>query len=494
MSIDKKINLKNLTLAIFILFHLLFFISILLVDGYPQNNDILHIFKITSLDGKLKFINGVYHPGYAYYSLIFSNSLKILTTVIFFLIIFSIFLIFKFINLFSLNESKNERLFLYIFSILFHFIIISTIGLNHSDCLFLLLFYNGFLLFIYSYYFKYNKFLYITGLLIIGISILFRHHGILAIFLLYINFIFLEIFFYKKKFSLIYKNFILIGLVLLIPMIISQIHLVLINANTEWQTSLKLNYFVYGHTWGDWRDIKNILNSEQYKNFNILHVDRNHLLNIVLDHAKRALTVTYPFIISFIIAFIISRKKSVIILLILFILYLLIILPGYVRGYYPAILFCLISTLICYKDFAKNKIASCLIFIFLFGHLVYLIERYTEKVIQNYYSNKDIKENVVPILKSKSFKYKNIFSDDYNFYTNKLEGDPHKLCNWGGWLLVHPYFKDYYPRDVILGKKNDYCDVKALVTKDKTLADKYYVGQHYKFRYKTKKHYILTSR
>ena len=199
MSIDKKINLKNLTLAIFILFHLLFFISILLVDGYPQNNDILHIFKITSLDGKLKFINGVYHPGYAYYSLIFSNSLKILTTVIFFLIIFSIFLIFKFINLFSLNESKNERLFLYIFSILFHFIIISTIGLNHSDCLFLLLFYNGFLLFIYSYYFKYNKFLYITGLLIIGISILFRHHGILAIFLLYINFIFLEIFFIKKN-------------------------------------------------------------------------------------------------------------------------------------------------------------------------------------------------------------------------------------------------------------------------------------------------------
>ena len=34
-------------------------LSIILVDGYPQTNDILHIFKITSLEGNLKFINGI---------------------------------------------------------------------------------------------------------------------------------------------------------------------------------------------------------------------------------------------------------------------------------------------------------------------------------------------------------------------------------------------------------------------------------------------------
>ena len=77
-----KINIQNISKILLIIFHAIFIISIVIVDGYPQTNDILHIFKITPLDDNLKFINGIFGPGYTYYTLIFSNNLNILSTII----------------------------------------------------------------------------------------------------------------------------------------------------------------------------------------------------------------------------------------------------------------------------------------------------------------------------------------------------------------------------------------------------------------------------
>ena len=55
-----KINIQNISKTLLIIFHIIFIISILIVDGYPQTNDILHLFKIAPLDGNLKFINGIF--------------------------------------------------------------------------------------------------------------------------------------------------------------------------------------------------------------------------------------------------------------------------------------------------------------------------------------------------------------------------------------------------------------------------------------------------
>ena len=61
-------KLFNTTLVFFLL---IFFGSLIIIDGYPHNNDILYIFKISSLEGNFKFINGLYGPGYTYFTLIF---------------------------------------------------------------------------------------------------------------------------------------------------------------------------------------------------------------------------------------------------------------------------------------------------------------------------------------------------------------------------------------------------------------------------------------
>ena len=109
-----KINLKNLFAVSLILFNLVFYSSILYVKGYPQTNDILHIFKLTSLEGNLKFINGIYGPGYAYYTLLFSNSLTILSFIIVGLSFQSSYLIYLITTSISQSFNKAEEFFYYL--------------------------------------------------------------------------------------------------------------------------------------------------------------------------------------------------------------------------------------------------------------------------------------------------------------------------------------------------------------------------------------------
>ena len=170
---------------------------------------------------------------------------------------------------------------------------------------------------------------------------------------------------------------------------------------------------------------------------------------------------------------------------------MIIILAGYHRGYYPGIFFCFLSVIVCFKDLLKNKLAIFFIAFFLIGHFIYLVEKYSSDVINKYYVNKDIKFKIVPILKKQGIKYDNIFSDDYEFYTTKLDGKIHKICNWGGWLLNHPYMDNYYPRQVINGNNKDYCDVKVLITKDENLANEIKNQERFNSIIKTNFYYLL---
>ena len=482
-----KIKIQNIFKTLLIFFHLIFILSVLMVDGYPQTNDILHIFKITPLEGNLKFINGIYGPGYSYYAQIFSNNLNILSTVIISLSILSSILINLLLNLFY---KINNNTFIYIISFLFHLILLITLGFNHSDSIFLLLLYNGMLVFIYGYYFKDKYQLYYLGLFIIGVSILFRHHGPFFVLLIFLNFLFFENF-KKKRLKIFFKKYLLFAIVLSLPTLISQIHLYTIDALVNWQTSFKLHYFFHGDTWGDWRDLKYVLETEEVKNFNIFKVSLEDGLYAILNHLKGVLRIIYPFIFCFLIAFYVSREKIIIYSLILFSVYILIVLAGYHRGYYPGIFFCFISVLIAIKYLSQKRFYLYLSLFFLIGHLVYVSDNYSRNVIKRYKVNQDIKNNIVPILKKENIDYQNIFSDDYDFYTSKIDGKMHELCNWGGWFLNHPYLREYYPREVLLKKENKYCDVKVFITRDKNLADEYKKKGKFANIYKTNFYYLL---
>mgnify|MGYP001213551507 FL=1 len=263
-------KLFNTTLVFFLL---IFFGSLIIIDGYPHNNDILYIFKISSLEGNFKFINGLYGPGYTYFTLIFSDSLNVFITFICFLIILSSLLISLLIKSFTINSLVSEKNTIYLVSLIFHLIILLSAGFNPSENIFLMLFYNGTLFFILGYYIQKNFILYIIGLFLLGCSTLFRQHGVLALFILYVYYLFFEIYYHKQKFLINVKKYFIIGLISVLPIIISTIHLISIDAFHMWQTSWRLHMIFFVDLWGDWRDIKYLINSEKILEFNLLKVE-----------------------------------------------------------------------------------------------------------------------------------------------------------------------------------------------------------------------------
>ena len=488
MKILNKINLKKLFIIVFASLNLIFYFSILLVQGYPETNDILHIFKVTSLEGNLKFINGYYPPGFAYYTVLISNSLTILSFIIVYLGIQSSYLVYFITE--QIREVKILNNFIYIF-LIFHFIIILTIGFIHSDSTFILLFYNGLLIFIIGYFFKKNPTLHFIGALIIGLSIIFRHQGAIILFFIFMLFLYYETFYRNENILINYKKYLLIILFLIGPFVISYSHLFIIDAFSQELTTGKLYYFLHGDRFGDWRDLKFAYKSDHYLNFNLYNEELSHIISVTLKHIRSVLRIVYPLIFCFLIAYSVSRKNIILFALGIFLIYLLIILPGYHAGYYPSLFICYIIILLNFRDIVKNKFRNLLTLIFLMGHVIYLLNYHIIYVKDNYKLSREIDNKIAPILNEKKLKYSNIFSDDYNFYTTKLDGDAHKLCNWGGWFIKHPYMKDYYPREVLKGKKNNYCDVKALITRDEEFAKLYIENKEFDEYFKFDIYYLF---
>ena len=60
-----------------------------------------------------------------------------------------------------------------------------------------------------------------------------------------------------------------------------------------------------------------------------------------------------------------------------------------------------------------------IIYILLFGHLIYVADNYTRDVVHRYNLNQDIKNNIVPILKQKKINY-NTLSDITELHRNTI--------------------------------------------------------------------------
>ena len=487
-----NLSLKHIFNTILISFLILFFISIFIIDGYPHNNDILFIFKISSLEDNLKFINGLYGPGFTYYVLLLSDSLPLFTIIICLLTVLSSFMISLLLNKITLNVHYKQKFTIYIFALIFHLIIILSAGFNPSENIFLILFYNGVIIFIFGYYITKNIYIYSLGIFLLSTSILFRQHGILALFIIYIYFVAYEIFQLKKSFLLNYKKYFWIGFLSILPFTLSLIHLLLIDSFRMWQTSWRLHMIFFVDLWGDWRDIKYLIEDEKILEFNLTKVSMSKIWLMFKDFSIHALKILSPFIITFVVCYIISKKKITILALVLFLTFVLIILPGYHKGYFPILLLSFITVLLTFKELTEKKIASCFVFILLFGHLFYLSEKYLENFNNYRKLNIDIKKNIIPYINDNNLKFGNIFSDDLNFYTNKINGNISEICNWGGWYMLHPNSKDYHPREAILGKKNRFCDVKLILTKDELFAKEYIKKNNINLKFKSDYYYILT--
>ena len=142
----------------------------------------------------------------------------------------------------TLLTSSKEKNVIYLLSLIFHLIIILSAGFNPSESIFLILFYNGILTFILGYYLTNNTYVYGIGIFFLSISILFRQHGILALFILYIYFLLYEIYYLKRSIIRNYKKYFWIGLISILPFIISLIHLILIDSFKNVANELEITH------------------------------------------------------------------------------------------------------------------------------------------------------------------------------------------------------------------------------------------------------------
>ena len=187
------------------------------------------------------------------------------------------------LNKIALNLSNDQRITIYIFGIIFHLIIILSAGFNPSENIFLILFYNGVLFFVFGYYIKKNLYIYGLGIFFLSISILFRQHGVIALFMIYTYFVVYEIYHLKKSFLLNYKKYFWIGLLTVLPFILSVIHLLFIDAFRMWQTSWRLHMIFFVDIWGDWRDIKYLIEEEKILEFNLTKVSLSKIWLVFKD-------------------------------------------------------------------------------------------------------------------------------------------------------------------------------------------------------------------
>ena len=157
MLINKLLIRKNINLAfllILITVSAVVVLYLIVLKGYPQLNDIGGILKISALPGNQKWINGFFGPGYTYLSIIFNPKVSTFALIYGALIIISTYISYKVSVAYTENKNVVETLYSYTALISYFSITLFELRLNYSDGIFILLLYDGLMVFIYGNYMK----------------------------------------------------------------------------------------------------------------------------------------------------------------------------------------------------------------------------------------------------------------------------------------------------------------------------------------------------
>jgi hypothetical protein len=443
---------------------------ILMTDGMPSLNDIYWVLKISSLDGVGKWLNGFYGPGFTYLAEVFSPELKVFEVTYMVLVFLSAIATYYFAVNISAQIDDNRVKYIYIACGVIWLLMLLKNSINYTDGLFVLLIYIGVLLIMHGVISSSNRISQLVcGGFLLGVAVLFRHHGFVFILLLLSILIAMSII---KSVTLLRTMpdifFMLVGF--LPPVIASNFHLHSIGVLENWQV-FNIYRFFFGV---DWNAVPELLASDAYREFDLFPYVLNNPLNFcrfILSEFVSALKLTYLFI--FVPLYFYVRTKSVpqLVYLLTTIVYIFIILPGIERGVLPLYILLIASLLSAIFaaveiNFRTFGVPLVLIAISLLGG----IRSFVKFESQAFQHNSLMKLTIAPYLRSQGVSSQNeIFAEDFDIYLTGLESESFRRCGYLGWLALHPNFKDYNYRDTLFGRQTSYCDVKVAVLKDEGL-------------------------
>ena len=446
-------------------------VLMMMTDGMPSLNDIYWVLRVASLEGKGKWLNGFYGPGFTYLASAFSPKLIIFEVAYIALIFLSAIATYFLAAELSMRVGKERVKSIYIACGAIYFLILLRNSVNYTDGLFILLIYIGTLLLIYSVISNSKrKWELVCGGFLLGVGVLFRHHGVVFVSLLL--FVFIAISLSQKNVNLLQPIpaifFMAVGFVP--PVLLSNFHLYSIGALESWQV-----FNVYRFFFGvDWSAVPELLASDAYREFDLLSFTMNNpirFFKFVLSEFFSALKISYLFVFVPLYFYIRTKSRPQLIYLLAAVVYILIILPGVERGVLP--LYILLGVSLLTAIFSADAInfrnfgfPSVLIVIAVVGG----VRSFVKFENQAFQHTSLLKSTIAPYLRSQGVKSQSeIFTDDFDIYITDFEAESFMRCGYLGWLALHPSFKGYNYRDTLYGRQTSYCDVKAAVVKDERL-------------------------
>ena len=443
----------------------------MMTGGMPSLNDIYWVLRISSLEGQAKWLNGFYGPGFTYLTLAFNPSLIVFEFAYITLVFASAIATYCLAAGLSTRLGNDRVKFIYTACGATYFLILLKNSVNYTDGLFILLIYIGSLLLIYGViYSPRRNWQLVFGGFLMGVAVLFRHHGIVFVSLLLS--VYIVIFLSKKNVIILQPMpaifFMLAGF--LPPVLLSNFHLYSIGVLESWQM-FNIYRFLFGV---DWSSVPELLASDAYREFDLLSFVLSNpvkFFRFLVSEFFSALKISYLFIFVPLYFYMRTKSRPQLIYFLSAVVYILIILPGVERGVLP--LYILLGVSLLTAIFAADEVnfrsfgfPSVLIVIAIVGGVRSFV-KFENQAFQHIAL---MKSTITPYLRSQGVKTPSeIFTDDFDIHIVNLEAESFMRCGYLGWLALHPSFNGYSYRDTLYGRQTSYCDVKAAVVKDERL-------------------------
>lgn len=417
------------------------------VSFVPVLNDIVSIYRISSLEGPDRWLNGFYGPGFTILHDITGGSVR--HTAWFFLVLMMIS--------FWCTAGLAIRLHVNPLAALgstfvFHLLLLALLKTNYSDGIFLFLLFSGITLFFTGVLSARGSradldagLATMTGLLLAGSTVLFRHHGLPLMLMLIAAGAFIGSYRSLKLRSGIHR-FVLYLLVLLFPLVvlITVGRLTGLPLMENWQM-FNLYKFFYGV---DWYRMEDLSASASWQAFHPIGtvVSRPDLLlrGMVRSLQSASFSLFFVFMTP-LMGWLLFRQRIQGVLLASSALYTIIMLPGLDRGIYPLWIMVFLSWMLMNSRssaLSAGKVQATVLLLVLAGSVFHLVNEMNDQQQRNRY----IREEMEPSLAALGVQQAGqILTDDFDLFLFRY--DTIQLQTFNGWLWMHPHYRNYTPNE-----------------------------------------------
>jgi hypothetical protein len=411
--------------------------QISLLEYIPTQIDIRNILRISALEGRESWTNGFFGPGYTAIYKIIDDDIGIFQKFAYIQISMLALSTLSWIPYLTRASSALNKLLLILLILSFYFWLTTELKTNYTDGIFMAVIVvglNGFIICLQ----KTDRWspLIILSLLMLGSTALFRHQGLVFSLVLLFNLKLINII--PTRTALRFIVGLMLPLFLLLLLIFSFDMVI-----TSWQ-KFNLYKFFYGVSW---HKIDVLIRSDTYLSFNpvsFIFTDFGKVLETIFRTIFKFKIKILTVVIIPILLYISRRDKFYLVASMTNMIYSVLVLPGILRGIYPAYLLVACScALYIATDTSKVRkwifAICCLLMVFLVGAQH---SKYQRQMLDELRALSYAQLSLKPAMEKMGIKPNDqILTDDFTLFVPGY--NPLTIQPIGGWVANHPKIPPY---------------------------------------------------